>query len=93
MCAASSTCRTRPSSASPGRALTAHHAVLVTNLIGAEGVEVNDIHAPDEDAPTILQNMWKGWLDLRSEDPCLLEIFHDSVADLGMWTPSSPWVS
>ncbi|MFM5585612.1 biosynthetic arginine decarboxylase [Aeromonas rivipollensis] len=66
-----------------GRALTAHHAVLVTNLIGAEGVEVNDIHAPDEDAPTILQNMWKGWLDLRGEDPSLLEIFHDSVADLG----------
>ncbi|MBL0615908.1 biosynthetic arginine decarboxylase [Aeromonas veronii] len=66
-----------------GRALTAHHAVLVTNIIGAEGVEMNDISAPDEDAPTILQNMWKGWLDLRSEDPSLLEIFHDSVADLG----------
>jgi arginine decarboxylase len=27
--------------------------------------------------------MWKGWLDLRGEDPSLLEIFHDSVADLG----------
>ncbi len=66
-----------------GRALTAHHAVLVTNIIGAEGVEMNDISAPDEDAPTILQNMWKGWLDLRGEDPSLLEIFHDSVADLG----------
>jgi arginine decarboxylase len=52
-----------------GRALTAHHAVLVTNIIGAEGVEVNDISAPDEDAPTILQNMWKGWLDLRGKIP------------------------
>ena len=50
-----------------GRALTAHHAVLVTNIIGAEGVEVNDISAPDEDAHHLAENMWKGWLDLRGK--------------------------
>ena len=32
-------------------------------------VEVNDISAPDEDAPTILQNMWKGWLDRAGITP------------------------
>ncbi|ALP40949.1 biosynthetic arginine decarboxylase [Aeromonas schubertii] len=65
-----------------GRALTAHHAVLVTNVIGAEGGQVNDIRAPGDDEPTLLQNMWQSWMDLEGEDPSLLEIYHDSQADL-----------
>ncbi len=65
-----------------GRAITAHHAMLVSNVIGVEGVEEQAMNPPEETAPLLLQNMWQGWLDLHDEDPGLLELFHDSVADL-----------
>ena len=65
-----------------GRAITAHHAVLISNVIGTERVESRELDAPDETAPLLLQNMWKSWLELNEEDPGLLEIFHDSGADL-----------
>ncbi|MGL5948450.1 MAG: biosynthetic arginine decarboxylase [Aeromonas sp.] len=65
-----------------GRALTAHHAVLVTNLIGAEAVTMHELSAPSDDAPNVLKTMWQGWLDLHGEDPSLLELYHDSQADL-----------
>lgn len=65
-----------------GRAITAHHAVLISNVIGTERVEHTELDAPDDEAALLLQNMWKSWQALNDEDPSLLEIFHDSVADL-----------
>lgn len=65
-----------------GRALTAHHAVLVSNIIGTERVQQRELDPPEETAPLLLQNMWRSWEELNDEDPGLLEIFHDSVADL-----------
>lgn len=74
-----------------GRAITAHHAVLVSNVIGTERVESCELDAPDESAPLLLQNMWKSWLGVNEDDPGLLEIFHDSGLTWRMFTASTPW--
>ncbi len=67
-----------------GRAITAHHAVLISNVIGMESQLPTSLpEEPDADAPLVLRNMWDSWMELhQEEDPGLLEIFHDSHADL-----------
>ncbi|WP_092020952.1 biosynthetic arginine decarboxylase [Marinobacter zhejiangensis] len=64
-----------------GRALTAHHAVLITNVIDREQPESGEVSQPDEQAPSPLLDLWR---DLESlEDPTSsrsrVEIFHDVV--------------
>ena len=66
-----------------GRALTAHHAVLLTEVIDVEQVtHTADIGAPGEDAPLILQDLWHGLQHLLSEprgsERTLMESHHDS---------------
>ncbi|MCE2569880.1 biosynthetic arginine decarboxylase [Motilimonas eburnea] len=67
-----------------GRALTAHHAVLISNVIGAESYTPEDITPPDAEQPLLLQNMWRSWLQLsgRNDDRALIEIYHDCQSDL-----------
>ena len=67
-----------------GRAITAHHAVLISNVVGMESQLPTSLpDATTSDAPLLLQNMWDSWKELHEkEDPGLLEIFHDSVSDL-----------
>jgi Arginine decarboxylase (spermidine biosynthesis) len=67
-----------------GRAITAHHAVLISNIVGMESqLPTFPPEAPVTDSPLLLQNMWDSWNELHDkEDPGLLEIFHDSVSDL-----------
>ena len=65
-----------------GRALTAHHAVLVTNVLDAEKVPGSDAgEAPQKDAPAILHDMWAG-LQHGAQRPAL-ELYHDTVNWLG----------
>ncbi|WP_352340197.1 hypothetical protein, partial [Psychrobacter sp. 16-MNA-CIBAN-0192] len=47
-----------------GRALTAHHAVLISNVIGTESYTPEEIEAPADDAPQLLKNMWMSWQQL-----------------------------
>ncbi len=42
-----------------GRAVTAHHTVLVSNIIGVERSEISEVTPPAEDAPRALQSMWE----------------------------------
>jgi arginine decarboxylase len=65
-----------------GRAITAHHAMLVANVISIESAQSTKPAAPAEDAPFLLGNMWETWEDLCRDDPPLLEIYHDTVAEL-----------
>lgn len=67
-----------------GRYLTAHHAVLITDVIGVERYQVDDISPPNIDEPQILQNMWQSWIELknRADSRAQIEIFHDSQLDL-----------
>ena len=63
-----------------GRALTAHHAVLVTNVIDTGRVPDNsNVQAPADDAPFILHDLWQRYVELT--DPALavplVEVYHD----------------
>lgn len=61
-----------------GRALTAHHAVLMTNVLDVERVPDNGAgEAPEEEAPSILHDMWQG-LQNGAQYPAL-ELYHDAV--------------
>ena len=61
-----------------GRAMTAHHAVLVTDIIDVEKAPVPEtIAAPDNEAPAILQELWRS-LQLTDERYAL-ESYHDAV--------------
>lgn len=67
-----------------GRSITAHHAVLITNVIGNEGYTPEDVKAPLHDAPTLLQNMWRNWEYLQdgTDARALIEIYNDTQSDL-----------
>lgn len=41
-----------------GRALTAHHAVLITNVIDHESAPSEEAHAPEKDSPAILRDLY-----------------------------------
>ncbi|MCH1931852.1 biosynthetic arginine decarboxylase [Shewanella acanthi] len=67
-----------------GRHLTAHHAVLITDVIGTEAYQVEEIQPPEEESPQLLHNMWQSWTELsgRADQRALIEIYHDSQSDL-----------
>ena len=39
--------------------MTAHHTVLVSNIIGVERSEITEATPPQDDAPRSLQSMWE----------------------------------
>ncbi len=67
-----------------GRAVTAHHTVLVSNVIGVERNEFTPPLAPAEDAPRALLSLWDTWNEMH--DPAnrrsLREWLHDCQMDL-----------
>jgi arginine decarboxylase len=67
-----------------GRYLTAHHAVLITDVIGTEAYVPENIKPPHEEAPQLLHNMWQSWSEIsgRADQRALIEIYHDSQSDL-----------
>ena len=67
-----------------GRALTAHHAVLISNVIGAESYQAEQLAPPADSAGVLLQNMWRSFEELnnRADDRALIEIYHDTQSDL-----------
>lgn len=67
-----------------GRAVTAHHTVLVSNIIGVERNEYTVPTAPAEDAPRALQSMWETWQEMHEPGTrrSLREWLHDSQMDL-----------
>lgn len=67
-----------------GRSLTAHHAVLISNVIGTESYLPEEVHELDEDAPLLLQNMWRNWENLQdgTDARALIEIYNDTQSDL-----------
>lgn len=60
-----------------GRAMTAHHAVLVTNVVDAESVLEMEPEAPSDDDPMILHDLWEGFEN--PDDRAALEIYQDSI--------------
>ncbi|MGO1232172.1 MAG: biosynthetic arginine decarboxylase [Marinobacter sp.] len=62
-----------------GRALTAHHSVLVTNVIDRETPDYREPEPPAADAPAPLQDLWRDLDSLRDRQSprSLAEIYHD----------------
>jgi arginine decarboxylase len=65
-----------------GRAMTAHHALLVTNVIDIERApDTGSLQPPDEDEPLILRDLWQGLAGLSQRSA--LEAYHDAAHWLG----------
>lgn len=67
-----------------GRAVTAHHTVLVSNVIGVERNEFSAPQPPGDDAPRLLNSLWRTWQEMQEKNNCrsLREWLHDSQLDL-----------
>jgi arginine decarboxylase len=64
-----------------GRAMTAHHAVLITNVIDVEQAPGMEAPPPATDAEhQIIQDLWRGYNSLASHPP--LEVYHDAAYGL-----------
>ncbi len=64
-----------------GRALTAHHAVLITNVIDSERIEPGTPSAPAADAPAPLHSLWAGYryLVANNRQRAMAEIYHEAA--------------
>lgn len=62
-----------------GRALTAHHSVLVTNVIDREAPDHREPVAPAKTAPAPLEDLWRDLGSLQDDQSprSLAEIYHD----------------
>jgi len=61
-----------------GRALTAHHAVLLTEVIDSEQVpDMDQAHSIADDAPQIIKDLNYGLQNISSRSA--LEVYHDAV--------------
>lgn len=60
-----------------GRAMTAHHAVLITNVIDIEQAPVSkEITPPGDDEPLIIHDLWQALQNLSARS--VLEVYHDA---------------
>lgn len=67
-----------------GRGITAHHAVLVANVIGVERYKPRRLDAPSPEAPRVLHSMWETWTDISAsrEKRSLRSWIHEGQFDL-----------
>jgi arginine decarboxylase len=65
-----------------GRALTAHHAVLLANVIDRETLSISDVSVPAAQAAAEVQLLWQLNESLHGPSPNLLETYQDV---LGAW--------
>ncbi|WP_444994809.1 biosynthetic arginine decarboxylase [Aliikangiella sp. IMCC44359] len=63
-----------------GRALTAHHAVLITNVIDSEKPKVLDIEEPSSDCHMTIKNLWDTLSEAKqtSDNNKLVECYHNA---------------
>jgi len=60
-----------------GRAITAHHAMLITNVIATESAcDLSNLIQPSMDEAPIIKNLWDGYMQLSEGNA--LEIYHDA---------------
>ncbi len=65
-----------------GRALTAHHAILITNIIDQEKVPNEfDLTAPAEMSPRVMHDLWSayGRLQETGSSNLAVEVWHDTL--------------
>jgi len=60
-----------------GRAITAHHAMIITNIIASEpACEAHDLTPPEEEHASILHEFWDSYTNLTEKTA--LESYHDA---------------
>ncbi|MES0873198.1 biosynthetic arginine decarboxylase [Sinimarinibacterium thermocellulolyticum] len=64
-----------------GRALTAHHAVLIADVIDRDELPSARLDAPDEDAPTVLHELHALFEQIDAQGP--IETLHDAAQFFG----------
>ncbi len=60
-----------------GRALTAHHAVLIANVVDRDEVPARTVEAPAPTAPTVLQDLHALFREIGTQGP--IESLHDAA--------------
>lgn len=68
-----------------GRALTAHHAVLITNIIDIEQPDLTPPEQPTAEHPQVLEELWRVYLQVseqRVDERSLVETWHDVLQAL-----------
>ncbi len=68
-----------------GRALTAHHAVLIADVVDVEQPDLRDIREPAPEACAPLRNLWRDYVSIKeaSSPRSLIEIYHDAAHSIG----------
>jgi arginine decarboxylase len=68
-----------------GRALTAHHAVLVSNVIGIESPAATRPAEPSEDSPVVLQELARCYhqIETATRGKSMSELYHEVLYRLG----------
>ena len=64
-----------------GRALTAHHAMLITDVIDIEKISTGTTNTePEQDAPVLLHDLWNGLCNCADQDSrAAVEIYHTAA--------------
>ena len=64
-----------------GRAITAHHAVLITDVIDIESPDTNAPEHIDDDEPAVIQELWRAFqlVTQGADERSLVESYHDVV--------------
>lgn len=67
-----------------GRAMTAHHAILITNIIDHESIpDYPDVTQSEVDEPLIIQELRYRYESLMREGGSPIEVYHDATYRLG----------
>lgn len=63
-----------------GRALTAHHAALIVNVVDSESVANSlEVEPAKDDEPVIIQDLWAGLNTVAQSQGSAVETFHDAT--------------
>ena len=60
-----------------GRAITAHHAVLITEVVDREAIPDKQLAPPDPEDPQILTDLWEDYEN--ADNRSLLEVYQDAL--------------
>jgi arginine decarboxylase len=60
-----------------GRAITAHHAVLITEVVDRESIPDKPLAPPDPEDPQILTDLWEDYEN--TDNRSLLEVYQDAL--------------
>lgn len=62
-----------------GRAVTAHHAVLIADVSEEETPDVSEPEKPDDDAPNLLKELWYCYQCTKVHERPYSELYHDAT--------------